>query len=917
MVKLLWSFLLFFLGTLSIYAQDRYSQLKIYITAEKSQPKAGVSVVLNQSVFLSDDHGAVLLTLKNGSYFLKISHENYQDKDITVSLTHSKVISVNLQPANNIEEVFIFSKESKGLVTKSVIDRKAMEHLQPSSFSDLMELLPGGLAQTPNLGINNRPMLRENRGDFSSRPGNYDTSSLGTQFMIDGNVINSNADMQVSLDNTQFGYAPATKETASTGVDMRTISTNDIEKVEVIRGIPSASYGDLTSGVIKIERKISPSPLQARFKADGFSKQYYIGKGFRIGDRWQLSAGADFLDSKTTPTDDFENYQRMTASVRSQKKISLWSGTLDWRSNIDFFTNIDSKKNDPDNGAPEIDQYKQTRTRISFANNFIFNAAAGAIFDKITLNTSVRQGTDKTDQIKLMQLSGPRSFSLATEQGENTGVFPPLRFISEFSTEGKPLDLSAQLQTSGRRTLWGISHQYEWGLDWRYSKNNGRGLIYDMNAPYAGSFTNTRPRAFSDIPASNILAAFLGDQMSYSIRQHQLTLYAGLRFSGQMGMDRSYRLSRTVFTEPRLNFQYGLPDIMLNKKPLKADVTIGYGQFYKQPTLLMLYPNKNYWDYTQLNYYHNDAQYRYVNFMTYVQNMENKNLTAAKSIKKELRLDLSYAHHSFFVTYFREDMTNGFRQMIHTVLHTYKQYDPTQVDLSQWNNGPDLQNTPYTEKQTNAEYYLTENGSSTLKSGVEFGYTSPRFKSINTRFTLTGAYFRTQYRNSVPVTERPSQSIGSDGFPYYGIYQNDDGYVNSNMNYNLFVDTYIPTMDLTISASLQGSLFDHRRKDQRIAQPIYYYGIDGVLHPFTEADKTDTYKQWLVRNISSDNLPTDYTLTMAANLKVTKSIYKTVRTSMFVTRIFNYNAPYYFNHFKIERKGTNRPYFGMELTYNF
>ncbi len=31
---------------------------------------------------------------------------------------------------------------------------------------------------------------------------------------------------------------------------MRSISTDDIESVEVVRGIPSAEYGNLTSGMI-------------------------------------------------------------------------------------------------------------------------------------------------------------------------------------------------------------------------------------------------------------------------------------------------------------------------------------------------------------------------------------------------------------------------------------------------------------------------------------------------------------------------------------------------------------------------------------------------------------------------------------------------------------------------------------------
>lgn len=918
MIRLLTFTILFLSGSQLLFSQNERLQLTLIVSGENQQKLKNVSVKSSENTSVTDENGNAILSLHEGKHHLKIIHSNYQEKEIDVNLKTSKTLTIQLQPVNQLEELVIFSKEDKGLTTKTIIARKAMEHLQPSSLTDLMELLPGGLAKTPNLSFNNRPMLRENRGGFTYSTDKYNTTALGTQFMIDGNIINSNADMQVSLDNRQFGEGPMARETVTTGVDMRTISTNDIEKVEIIRGIPSASYGDLTSGVIKIERKINESPLQARFKADGFSKQYYVGKGFKINDSWQISAGADFLDSKATPTDDFENYQRVTASIRSKKKGNLWSTPIEWRSTIDFSSNIDSKKYDPDNGTPDIDKYKQSKTRINFTNNFIYSLDKNLFFDKVILNTAIRQGFEKIDQTKLVQLSGPRAFSLATEQGENVGIFPVLRYISDFSTDGKPLDITAMLQATGTRNTFGVSHQYEAGLDWRYSKNNGRGLIYDMNSPYAASFTNSRPRPFNDIPASNLLAAFLGDQMSYEINQHKFTLYTGLRFSKQLGIDNSYAISKKVFVEPRVNLQYNLPRLMINGSPLKTDVTLGYGQFYKQPTLLMLYPNRKFWDYTQLNYYHNDAQYRYVNFMTYVQDLTNKNIEAAKSVKKEIRLDFSYKNHNLFITYFNENMSNGFRQMLHTVLHTYKQYDATQVDLSQWNNGPNLVNVPYTEKKINASYNLTENGSATLKNGIEFGYTSPRFKAINTRFTLSGAYFKTQYRNSIPVIEQPSASVGPDGYPYYGIYQNDNGYINSNMNYNLFIDTYIPKMDLTISASFQGSFFDYRRNDQRIAEPISYYGIDGIIRPFTDADKTDTYKQWLVRNVSvTDNLPTELTFTLAANLKVTKSIYKDIKTSMFVTRIFNYSAPYYFNNMLIERRGSNTPYFGMELTYNF
>ncbi|RXM66775.1 hypothetical protein [Chryseobacterium sp. CH1] len=508
---------------------------------------------------------------------------------------------------------------------------------------------------------------------------------------------------------------------------------------------------------------------------------------------------------------------------------------------------------------------------------------------------------------------------MATEQGENVGYFPNLRYITEFSTEGKPLDITAFFQANGTKKTFGITHQYEAGLDWRYSKNNGKGMQYDMKTPPSANSRIARPRPYNDIPASSLLAAFFGDQMSYALNQHKFTLYAGLRLSKNLGIDNSYAISKKVFAEPRLNLQYNLPHLMINGYPLKTDVTLGYGLFYKQLTLLMLYPNKEYWDYTQLNYYHNDEQYRYVNFMTYIQSKENKELQAAKSIKKEIRLDLAYRNNEFFITYFKENMNNGFRNMDQTTVHSYKQYDNTQVDITQWTpNGPDLTNVPYDVKNVFAQYTTTENGSETLKQGIEFGYTSPRIKAINTRFTFTGAWFKTQYRNSTPIIDRPNASIGTEAYPYYGIYQSDYGYVNSNINYNLLIDTYLPSLDMIISASIQGSLYDHSRNDRRIAEPISYYGIDGVVHPFTEADRTDTYKQWLVRSVSvSDNLDRLYTFTMVGNIKVTKSIYKALRTSLFVNRLFNYSAPYTFNNVKVYRKGTNTPYFGMELNYNF
>ncbi|MDP9955141.1 hypothetical protein J2X97_000778 [Epilithonimonas hungarica] len=906
---------LFSLAFINVQAQSENFPITIQVLDDLKSPVVNAIVKQDQEKnTITNADGIAILYLSRGKHTLSITLDSYDEKELHIHVEGAQTYIAELKKETKIAEVVITAKEGKGLTSKSVINRQAMEHLQPSSFADLMELLPGGLSRDPNLSTSNRALLRENPGG----PSSYNTTSLGTQFMIDDNVWNTNANLQTSIDDTQMGEAPRNRATPGIGTDMRTISTNDIEKVEVIRGIPSAAYGDLTSGVIKIERKIGNSPLEARFKADGFSKQYYVGKGFLINKNWSINANMDYLDSKQNPTDEFENYQRITASLRSKLKTNLWQRPLEWRSTIDLSNNIDKKKYDPDTGYALTDSYKNSNQRVSFTNNFIYKLDPQAIFDKLVLNTAIRQGFERIEQVKLVQLSGPRALSLATSAGENIGIYPNTRYVAESSTDGKPLDLSIFAQASGSRKFGKFNNQYEIGLDWKYSKNFGKGQQWDLTTPPSATI-GTKPREFSDIPAWQNLAFFAGNQMSYNLNQHKFSLYTGLRVSKLLGIDNSYIISKKIFAEPRINLQYNLPHLMIGNYPLKTDVTLGYGILYKQPTLLMLYPNSRFTDYAQVNYYHDDENYRYVNFMTYVQNRENKNLTAAKNIKKEIRLDLSYRGHDFFITYFKEDLNNGFRSTLQTKINTYKKYNTSYIDLSQWGeNGPDLTNVPYETIREFGNYTITENGSATIKDGIEFGYTSPRLKGINTKFTLTGAWFKTQYRNTVPVIERPEISLAGSNYPYYGIYQSDLGYINENLNYNFMIDTYIPNLGLIVSASVQGSLYNYEKKDDRIPEPTSYIGLDGVVQPFLDSDRTDLYKQWLVRNVSvTDNISTRETYTIRANFKVTKIIYRSLKTSMFVNRLFSYEHPYYFLGNKIERQGGNKPYFGMELNYNF
>ncbi|QQU03976.1 TonB-dependent receptor [Myroides odoratus] len=905
----------FFCFTTIVLAQNSV-EVQVTVTDEQQQGIAEVTVSIKNNLHnyigLTDEKGIAYFQVVPDQYQIQYFHIGYQSQQYTKDLRAKQMIGVVLTPlVKELQEVIITAEEGKGLSSTSVINRKAMEHLQPSSFADLMELLPGGLAKTPNLTKTNVIRIRE----FGPSISGYATSALGVQFVMDGNVLNSNMDMLQAVKDNQSGAS--SRSTNGYGMDMRMLSTNDIESVEIIRGIPTVSYGDLTSGLVLIHRKSGYTKWQARVKADEFSKSYYIAKGFTVTPTWSLNASLDYLDALSDPRDVYETYKRVNGSIRSKKTFEWFGNTVEWRSNLDYSINIDDVKVDPDTDYLATDSYQNRRQKISFSNNFYYKFQPGGLFKHMKLTTNVNQGIEDIKQSVFVQYNGPTSVSIATEEGVNDGFFPDLSFVSHTKTEGRPLNINGKLETALEFQSGILKHNLELGVDYKYSHNYGRGEMYDLLTP-PSTKSSTRPRAYKDIPAYQNIAFFAGDRVSWSLGENNFGLYGGLRVSKMLGLNHNFDLSKKVYFEPRFMLQWGLPKLALGEHILKADVTLGYGELYKLPTGLMLYPDKTYNDFTQLNFKPENTAYQAVNYMTYVDDLTNYQLVAAKNTKKEIRLDLSYAKHEFFINYFDEKMPNGFRSVSEYKTYSYKRYDTSGIDLEHLTEKPKIENLPYEERKVLQGNGRRENGSSTYKRGIEFGYASPRFEGINTRFTLSGAWFETLYTNTIPVQEKPSTSLAGKDYALIGIYKNADGNKISGMNYNLVVDTYLPALDMNISASFQGVLFKDDTREWKQDQPMSYFGVDGVIHEFTDADRKDAYLQWLVRNVSStDNLNRHYTFDLQVNLKVSKRIYKEIKASLFVNKLYAYMSPYTFNKTKIYRKNTTNPYFGMELTYNF
>ncbi len=828
--------------------------------------------------------------------------------------------------AAELHEVVVTAKESKGAVTASRIDRSAMEFLQPTSLSDLMQLLPGGQQKDPDLSTANTIGLRETgtmdaQGN-SSVNNNYAISSLGTLFVVDGNPLSTDANMQYTpLSSTQSATTTSSTEnnlnTTNRGVDMRSISTDDVESVEVVRGIPSVEYGNLTSGMVKINKIRRSTPFTARFKADGYSKLLSMGKGIRLSGTTLLNVDAGLLDAKPDPTDNLQKYRRGNGSLR----LTLNSGALRYTAAVDYTGSFDNSKSDPDINYGRIDEYKSTYNKFSVTNNFAWRPDGRGLFKSLEVNTLITQQFDRLTQRRLV---APQRYGIVPTTSEE-GVHDAALIFSEyeawFLSDGKPFTAYAKAKANFSLQTGVLGNSLLVGADWNYAKNFGRGQVYDLSRPLSVSGWGSRPRKFSDIPALSQVSAFIEYDGKLQLSEHQIELQAGLRTNSLTGLDSRYTMKGKIYLDPRANIKWNLPAWEWAGRRVALSFAGGIGKTSKMPTLNYLYPDKHYNDITELGYYDTNHPQEYSRFVvrSYVQDPTNYNIRPASNIKKELRFDLTFGDNTLSVDYFRENMSSGFRYMAVYGAYTYNDYDESAIDSRSLTGKPSLDGLPYTVASKLDGYTRADNGTRIDKEGIEFQFTSARIRPLRTRVNVNGAWFKTRYSNSLPMFVSVSDVVDNVAVSdrYVGLYNWTDGDINQTLTTNLMFDTQIPEWGLIFATSVQCSWFVKTQNLEKNGRPTAYLDVaDGQLHEYTDESAADAVLRHLIKYYNSDSFK-QFTVpfAMSVNLKATKTLGKYLRLSMFANKIIDYTPDYYSNGYKIRRNVS--PYFGVEANLTF
>ena len=225
-----------------------------------SAPVPGAALKIDDGVLwaMSDADGAYLFSnLSKGHYLLTVECLGYVSQSVEIELGNKDLtLDFTLKVSSlAIDEVTVTAERAKtGLNTTTTLGRDALNHLQMSSLSDVSALLPGGKTINPDLTTATSFSLRQG----GSTAGN---AAFAPAVEVDGVRLGGNA---------SFG--------AMSGVDTRSISVDNVESVEVITGVPSAEYGDLGSGMVRIHTRHGKTPLNLSFSVNPRTWQTSVSK---------------------------------------------------------------------------------------------------------------------------------------------------------------------------------------------------------------------------------------------------------------------------------------------------------------------------------------------------------------------------------------------------------------------------------------------------------------------------------------------------------------------------------------------------------------------------------------------------------------------------------------------------------------
>lgn len=848
---------------------------------------------------------------KGTEYTLNVSYLNHVDKEVKVKAGSPEPLVIVLEEQSyELAEVVVMADYKKNQGSTAVINQQALEHIQPTSVADVLSLIPGGLFRESSATGFNRISLRQSGSD--------DNTSLGMAVVMDG-IPQDNDGFRASIPGLSTDEY-SDRLGMNRGIDLKTLSTDHIRKIEIVKGISSAKLGNLSSGVIQTTSKIGITPAQLRMKVDPLTKLIYLGKGFRISPKMgYLHTGIDYTSVYDDRRDPVSKYSRLTGQVTYNNSVDVGDKTLFLFFKLsEVYTLNQAKEDELTQDYNESFRNKYSRTGASFKAQMY---DLGKIVDNVEFIASADYTYDLIDRNRLVQTGTPLPSPLATEEGESEGIYLPSTYYSPFQIENKPLSLLTQLNAESLFETRSFRHKVIYGLSWKRTKNYGEGVMVDMTRPpYPGNNEYVRPVPNRSIPALSVGAAYAEEQLKHSNRWFDFELNAGVRFTQMFNLDTKYTELRKLQVEPRINAALSFNIDLAGGKSLRNMFRFGFGQENKLPTLDYIYPDRVYKDMIVLNAYtKQDDPFNHLITYTKIYDVTNNSLRPNRNTKYEAGWDVEYEGYSLSLTFFKEHSDRGFESVAEYSPVRYTRYvDPIdgQPIVGRRPEKEDYVADPYA---TFVDMDIVRNSMKVEKKGLEYLLRFPKIIPLSTTVEINGAYYDTRYSSGAPLQYHPAFRDDDRPQPYVGIYRRQDITRQRIFNTNLWFNTNIPRYKMIFTTFFQFIWLNEEMRINGDEYPSAYFDTDGRMHTVDDRilqSIKDGHTVWRHYHIYKEDFSETLPVSLTVNFKVTKEFSRMIRASFFVNNILDIN-PLYKNRYNQNVRVWQKSFFGAEMTFSF
>lgn len=846
-----------------------------------------------------------------GKYILEVSCLGYVSVSVEVDASKDvDGLKISLHESSlALDEVVVTAqKATDGLSTSHNLGRDALNHLQLSNMTDVASLLPGGKTVNPDLTSENTFSLREGGSNIGN-------SSFGTAVEVDGVRIGNNA---------SFG--------GMQGVDTRSVAVENIESIEVITGVPSAEYGDLNSGMVKINTRKGRTPVNVTFSVNPRTYQTSVSKGIDLQKKkGVLNVSAEWSRAVKKLVSPYQSYTRSGITLAYS---NTFADVL--RFEAGFTGNLGgmNSKDDPDAFTGE---YEKARDNVFRGNTSLTWLLNRSWITNLSLDASVNFNDNLHIWHKFETFGSQQPAVHSQIEGYFLADRLPLTFFSDQVTDSKELDYAASLKYNWHRSWNDVRSTLKAGVQWKASGNVGQGEYYKDPSLAANGY---RPRPYTDYPFMHNLSAYIEEHIILPVGQTRLDVTAGLRMENVFISNSLYD-NKTTFS-PRFNAKWKLTDGL--------SIRGGWGITEKLPSYHILYPKQEYRDIQSFGFSYGEGT-SYVYYTQPYTVRYNPDLKWQRNSNAELGVDAEFLGTTLSLV--------GFYNVTKNPYNFLDVYDPFSYNILQRPEGFEMPENPQMkiDNQTGMVYlrgsdqeYWTpmdvkvtdrtfvkstqqNNGADIRRAGAEMVVEFPEIRPLRTTLRLDASYTYTSYLNdqlSYYYQTGWSHTYLSDrSYQYVGIYANGgssnpviNGKITHNLDANLTAITHIPQVRLIITCRLEMSLLRRSRNLSRYegedyaftvgetdktptggninagnsytaVYPVAYMDLDGNVHPFTAVQAADPdFASLILKSANAYTFAQDgYGPYMSANLSITKEIGDHVSLSFFANNFTN-SRPY-------------------------